>query len=89
MLPRDRIKPVSSARRKLRGVENLQCPVYQPPIHEYDGPDTNTGLTAGILDRSDFDYSRTLVHVASVDVEEQKWSPSGWCEVPKVDLFVS
>ncbi|EIN10701.1 alpha mannosidase-like protein [Punctularia strigosozonata HHB-11173 SS5] len=87
MLPRDRIKPLSPIRRKLRGVENLQCPAYEPPVHEYDRPDATTGLTAGVMDRTDFEYTRTLVSVSPTDSEEQRWSPSGWCEVPRVDLF--
>lgn len=70
----------------MRGIETHQCPAYQPPsIYSNNG----TGLTLGVRSRSDVDYGRELVSLTASDVDMIYWSPDGWCEKPKVDLFVS
>lgn len=71
-------------------MEKLQCPAYEPPFHVEDEWDTAWGgLIAGIGDRPDLDYARSLVGVLPTEAEEKRWNVDGWCEVPKTDLFVS
>ncbi|TFK86836.1 glycoside hydrolase family 47 protein [Polyporus arcularius HHB13444] len=77
------MKPISAARKKLRRVENLQCPAYQSPLLAYDDWDAETGLRGGIADRADIDYARQLIGRAVSEAEEQAWSPDGWCSIPK------
>ncbi|KAH8118447.1 alpha-mannosidase [Phellopilus nigrolimitatus] len=82
------LKPLSPVRRKLRRVENLQCPIYQPirvGVDEYD--DENVGLVTGIRYRPDIDYARALVGAASTDADESWWSPNGYCDIPTADLY--
>ena len=43
----------------------------------------------GVIYRPYIDYARELVDVEPSDAEKQVWSPNGWCEQPKVNLFVS
>ncbi len=83
------MKPISAARKKLRRVENLQCPAYQSPLLAYDDWDAETGLRGGIADRADIDYARQLIGRAVSEAEEQAWSPDGWCSIPKHQPYVS
>ena len=87
-LDRSLEKPISPIRRELRRVEHLSCPVYQPPLLAKDAK-TGTGLIGGIYARSDIDYARTLVLAPTSGSEEYNWSPDGWCQIPKVELYVS
>lgn len=87
-LDREHIRPLSTVRRKLRRVENLQCPAYRRPVHVYDNWDAQTGLVAGIMSRPDIDYVRSLVGTAATREDEKSWSQDGWCEAPKLDLYV-
>lgn len=89
-LGRQHLKPISASRRKLRHIDNHQCPVYLPFVqganlrgHQLDG------LVRGIQSRPDFEYARSLVGFAPPQKDIVTWSPSGWCERPHVDLFVS
>ncbi|CCM05644.1 uncharacterized protein FIBRA_07874 [Fibroporia radiculosa] len=86
-LDRDRLKPISAARRKLRGVEHHQCPEYQPPLIAFDDWTGESGLSVGIRARSDADYIRELVGVRPSDQDATAWFPGGWCELPKMSLF--
>ncbi|OBZ71803.1 ER degradation-enhancing alpha-mannosidase-like protein 1 [Grifola frondosa] len=86
-LDRNRIKPLSSVRRKLRRVEHVQCPAYQPIIIAYDDWDSENGMSGGIRSRPDVDYVRELIGIRPTDIDIQAWSPSGWCAIPKVDLY--
>jgi hypothetical protein len=45
--------------------------------------------TAGVQSRSDIDYARELVSLLPSEKDSTAWSPYGWCERPKVDIFVS
>ena len=81
-------RPLSPARKKLRRVEQLQCPAYEPSDIAYD-PVTQSALIGGVYSRSDFDYPRSLISTTSTSAEQRAWSPEGWCAVPKVDLYVS
>jgi hypothetical protein len=47
------------------------------------------GLYVGVRSRSDFDYARFLVNAAISDGDETYWHPSGWCEIPVVEQYVS
>lgn len=87
-LDRDLEKPISAIRRELRRVEHLSCPVYEPPLLSSDRRN-GTGLTAGVYSRPDVDYVRTLISAPLTGMEEYVWSPDGWCQIPKVDLYVS
>ncbi len=84
-LGRDNIKPVPPARRKLRKIVNHQCPAYEP----YSEPHKLNGLVQGIRSRGDVEYSRELVGIQPSELDKTFWSADGWCEQPKVDLFVS
>lgn len=82
-LGRDHIRPVPPARRKLRKIVNHQCPAYTPLTG------LRAGLVGGIRWRPDMDYARELVGVPANDIDQSFWSPTGWCDRPKVDAFVS
>ncbi|KZT24443.1 glycoside hydrolase family 47 protein [Neolentinus lepideus HHB14362 ss-1] len=86
-LPQDKIKPVSSARRKLRRVENHQCPAYHTPLIVSDDWHSDTGLTGGLLSRGDIDYAREIVAALPSETDQSVWSPQGWCDVPQVELY--
>ncbi|CAL1702197.1 unnamed protein product [Somion occarium] len=78
-------KPMSTIRRKLRGVEHLQCPAYEPPI--IGAGEHTPGLVGGVVSRPDVEYVRQLIGSVAIDTEASAWSPDGWCEVPKADLY--
>ncbi|KAJ7667940.1 alpha mannosidase-like protein [Mycena polygramma] len=80
-LGRKHLKPTPAARRKMRNVENHQCPAY----HSFT--QKGSGLAMGIRSRGDVDYARELLSQTASDIDESAWSPSGWCERPYVDLF--
>ncbi|OCH93594.1 alpha-mannosidase [Obba rivulosa] len=86
-LDQSRLKPISAARRKLRRVEHLQCPAYQPPLIAYDNWEAETGMSAGIRARTDFEYARELIGIRPTDTDVNSWSPDGWCAVPKLNLY--
>jgi len=83
----EHIKPISPARQKLRKIEDHQCPAYHPFIFASGTPGADTGLVVGIRGRSDAEYSRDLVALDASEADSLHWSPSGWCEKPKVELF--
>ncbi|KAF8897458.1 alpha mannosidase-like protein [Infundibulicybe gibba] len=80
------LKPMSAARKKMRSIDNHQCPPYIPFVLVNSDRDT-TGLTLGIRSRPDVDYSRELLGMPPSQSDKNSWSPNGWCEKPKVDLF--
>ncbi|KAL4075930.1 glycoside hydrolase family 47 protein [Scleroderma citrinum] len=85
-LPRDVLKPMSPSRRRMRGEENHQCPVYQP----FRGSQTaglGHGLVRGVGWRPDVEYARHLIGSKPQASDERYWSLDGWCEVPHADLF--
>ena len=88
-MDRQHQKPLSAVRRKLRGVEHLQCPAYQSPFAAPSDEDQVGGLTASIRTRSDMDYARQLIGAAASEGDPDFWRPDGWCEIPQVDLYVS
>lgn len=88
-LDREHLRPLPMSRRKMRPVDNHQCPVYKPFIGVYDNSSKETGLVRGIRSRSDYDYARKLVGVHASSVEIDAWSANGWCEKPMVENFVS
>ncbi|KAF7313730.1 alpha-1,2-Mannosidase [Mycena chlorophos] len=69
------------SRRKMRKIENHQCPAYRPFHH------AASGLAMGVRSRGDVDYARELVDQSASDVDESAWSPNGWCERPYTELF--
>jgi len=85
-LGKEWLKPMSSSLRKMRRMENNQCPAYIPL---YFGPENLPGLTVGVGSRSEMDYSRQLVGSPVLDTDKRTWHTSGWCEAPEVDLYVS
>ncbi|KAJ7228743.1 alpha mannosidase-like protein [Mycena pura] len=74
-------KPVPATRRKMRKIENHQCPVYRPLDQN------GSGLLMGIRSRGDVDYARALLDQSASEADESAWSPNGWCERPYVNLF--
>lgn len=86
-LGREHLKPISASRRKMRNIENHQCPAYQPLIGTFGK--NRTGLVMGVRSRSDVDYARKLVDLAADDADKEAWSADGWCQKPKMKLFVS
>ncbi|KAG6857356.1 hypothetical protein H0H87_005659 [Tephrocybe sp. NHM501043] len=87
-LGQERLKPISAARRKMRHIDNHQCPVYRPFVRVHDYRGEGTGLIQGIANRPDFEYARSLVGLVPPQKDIDVWSPGGWCERPHVDLFV-
>jgi len=87
-LPRDLLKPMSPSRRRMRGEENHQCPVYQPSLGSRT-PGRGDVLVRGVGWRSDIEYVRYLIGVKSQPSDERYWSLDGWCEIPHTELFVS
>ncbi|KAF8211194.1 alpha mannosidase-like protein [Mycena galopus ATCC 62051] len=81
-LGRQHLKPTPLGRRKMRTIENHQCPAYHPfsPTGKY-------GLTLGVRSRGEVDYARELVAQPASDMDQDAWSAWGWCERPVVDLF--
>ncbi|KAJ8086520.1 hypothetical protein PM082_005343 [Marasmius tenuissimus] len=87
-LGKEYLKPVSATRRKLRKIENHQCPAYQPLTHgKKTSQDSVPGLTVGVRGRADVDYSRELVALTANELDGRYWSPDGWCERPKPELY--
>lgn len=86
-LSRQHLRPLSPIRRKLRRLEILQCPVYQPFRHGANGDEGE--LVAGIPARPDAEYARVLVGTTSDEGDERWWSIDGFCEVPITELYVS
>lgn len=86
-LGKEYIRPISPARRKMRNIDNHQCPVYKPFIRIYDNYEEGTGLVQGVQSRPDMDYARHLVGLLPTQADIDTWSPDGWCEKPKVDIF--
>ncbi|KAG1892556.1 glycoside hydrolase family 47 protein [Suillus subluteus] len=78
-LPKEVLKPISRIRRKMRGEENYQCPLYDPV--------QDLGLIRGVGSRADVDYARYLIGLRSQALDEHHWSPDGWCTIPEVDLY--
>ena len=87
-LPKELLKPMPPARRRMRREENHQCPVYKPVLSSYHW-NGGTGLTQGIRSRVDVDYARYLTGMLPEKADVYLASPDGWCERPQVDLFVS
>lgn len=87
-LPKELLKPMSPARRRMRREENHQCPAYEPVYAAYDLK-SGTGLIQGVRSRIDVDYARHLTHMGPEKADEYLATPYGWCEMPHVDLFVS
>ncbi|KAG1755785.1 glycoside hydrolase family 47 protein [Suillus lakei] len=85
-LPKEVLKPMSRVRRKMRGEENHQCPLYEP-VRDLSPDGTIGGLIRGVGSRADVDYARYLVGLRSQPLDEHHWSPDGWCTVPEVDLY--
>ncbi|KAJ3785091.1 alpha mannosidase-like protein [Lentinula aff. detonsa] len=83
----EHLKEISPSRRKLRKVEDHQCPAYQPFRSARDRRKNDSGLVVGIQGRSDADYSRELVALDANEADSIHWSRSGWCEKPKIELF--
>ncbi|KAI9001169.1 alpha-mannosidase [Trametes punicea] len=81
------LRPMSSARRKLRRVENVQCPAYESPVLAYDDWEGETGLKGGVMWRADFDYARELIGRIPSENETRWWDPEGWCVLPKHEPY--
>lgn len=82
-------KPISPVRRKLRRVENLQCPAYVPlQVGIFDPEDDRPGITTSVPSRPDIDYARILVGAAVMEGEENWWSVDGFCDIPAPSLYV-
>ena len=82
-------KQLSAIRRKLRGVETLQCPAYQSPFTVHSAAEDSGGLLAGVHSRPDMDYVQYLVAPNTQDDNPSTWRPDGWCVLPQVELYVS
>jgi mannosidase alpha-like ER degradation enhancer 1 len=88
-LGKEHLRPISAAQRKMRNIDNHQCPAYRPFIRVFDNREEGTGLVQGVQSRHDVDYARQLVGLLPAQSDVVTWSPDGWCEKPKVDIFVS
>ncbi|KAJ3894586.1 alpha mannosidase-like protein [Lentinula edodes] len=83
----EHLREMSPSRRKLRKIEDHQCPAYQPFRSARGRRVNDSGLVVGIQGRADADYSRELVALDANEADSTHWSRSGWCERPKVELF--
>lgn len=83
----NQMKPPSPARKKLRTIDAHQCPAYTPFITVYDNYKKTSGLVQGIRARPEVDYARHLVGNIASEVDKAYWSPYGWCEKPKPELY--
>ncbi|OJA16963.1 hypothetical protein AZE42_00582 [Rhizopogon vesiculosus] len=83
-LPKEVLKPMSRTRRKMRGDENHQCPLYGDILLPGG---TIGGLIRGVGSRADAEYARNMVGLQPQPLDEHHWSPDGWCTVPEVDLY--
>ncbi|KAG6855117.1 hypothetical protein C0991_006046 [Blastosporella zonata] len=81
------LKPTPASRRKMRHIDNHQCPAYHPFVLVPGKRGQGNGLVQGIQSRPDFEYARLLVGLAPPQRDIDTWSPDGWCERPHVDLF--
>ncbi|KAK7061652.1 alpha-1,2-mannosidase [Favolaschia claudopus] len=81
-LGKQHMKPTPLARRRMRNIENHQCPAYRP-FSSRQSP----GLVMGIRSRADVDYARELLALQPSDLDLSVWSESGWCERPLVNMF--
>ncbi|KAF8639955.1 hypothetical protein AX17_001205 [Amanita inopinata Kibby_2008] len=86
-LDKEHIKPASAARRKMRPVDAHQCPIYSPLSQTFDRSPRLAGLTQGIRSHHYVDYARELVGLSPDETDQKSWSPMGWCERPRVELF--
>ncbi|EIW82385.1 glycoside hydrolase family 47 protein [Coniophora puteana RWD-64-598 SS2] len=85
-LPRKALKPMSPARKRLRRVENHQCPAYHP-FHTSTHENYDDGLTLGIGQREDVDYVRHIIGLRTQPSDELYSSPHGWCAAPQMELY--
>ena len=68
-----------------------RCPAYSPftgILKNSDKQNQRTGLVQGVRSRVDVDYGRHLVGLSPNSADQAHWSPNGWCERPRVDLYV-
>lgn len=84
------IKPPSAARRKLRPIDNTQCPSFEKHALNWD-PVKASPLVGGIRSLSDFEYGRHLAGISLSstlsDEDAPYWMPDGWCERPKFTQY--
>ncbi|KAI6105659.1 glycoside hydrolase family 47 protein [Pisolithus sp. B1] len=85
-LPRHVLRPMSSARRRMRREESHQCPPYQPFRVPQSSQEAD-GLIRGIGSRYDAEYARHLIGLKPQSSDELYWSHDGWCAVPYTDLY--
>ncbi|KAI6119419.1 glycoside hydrolase family 47 protein [Pisolithus croceorrhizus] len=78
-LPRHVLRPMSSARRRMRREESHQCPAVSTVPAD--------GLIRGIGSRYDAEYARHLIGLKPQSSDELYWSHDGWCAVPCTDLY--
>jgi len=87
-LGQEHMKPTSQSRKRMRTIENHQCPAYLPYTRLFDHRQRRSGLVHGVRSRPDVDYARHLVGLSPTSADEQFFSPEGWCERPKVEPYV-
>ena len=88
-LDRKYLKPTSVARRKMRKVDAHQCPAYFGQAQESNRQQDSVNLVQGIRSLHYLDYARELVGLLPDETDQTVWSLTGWCERPKLDIFVS
>ncbi|RDB22490.1 ER degradation-enhancing alpha-mannosidase-like protein 1 [Hypsizygus marmoreus] len=86
-LGQEHLRPMSASRRKIGSIDTHQCPVYKPFVQVHDNHGEGTGLVKGVPYRGDVEYARHLVGLAPTQSDINTWSPYGWCEKPRADLF--
>ncbi|TFK28812.1 alpha mannosidase-like protein [Coprinopsis marcescibilis] len=78
----DKHKALSKTTRKYI---SHQCPAYIP--HGREGVNPTNFLWQGVRSRPHVEYARALVGGTPSESEKALWSPDGWCEKPKVDIY--
>ncbi|KAF9534836.1 alpha mannosidase-like protein [Crepidotus variabilis] len=86
-LEKEHLKPVPAVRRRMRKLEDHQCPAYRPSTLANEHSTTRPGLTVGVRSRADVDYPHHLTGTTHSVNDERYWHSDGWCEKPKVDPY--
>lgn len=89
MLDRKHMKPLSATRRKMRKVNAHQCPAYVGPKRLSHHGQSVMSPVQGIRSLEYLDYARELVDLPPDETDQSIWNPEGWCERPRMDIFVS
>jgi mannosidase alpha-like ER degradation enhancer 1 len=73
----------------MRKVNAHQCPAYVGPKRLPRPGQSDIRPVEGIRSLEYLDYARELVDLPPDATDQSIWNPGGWCERPRLDIFVS